>query len=451
MPDAGGTFTRVHDWTSDEGAGIDIDATRFDAENDDFATALNNRIFADGTKNPSANLPMATFRHTGVGDAGARTDYAAAGQIQDNDLIFIAAGGTADVITLTLSPALTAYGAGVGVMFKASGPNTTAVTINVNGLGAKSLKQFGGAALAAADISTGDIIYAIYDGTNFQMISPGTTKLVKNSLFDANTILAADTDNTPAAVTVAEQRLVGRITAGNITALTAAQVLTLINVEAGADVTDATNVNAAGATMNTDFNAQTILQATSDNTPVPLTVGASTVVGRAAAGNIVALTAAQLRTIINVEDGADVTDAANVGAAGAGILADAETVAGLWNFTGDPTIDSIEIGFKIIPQNIQNGDYTLVIGDNGKHIYKASGGLGETFTIPANASVAFPIGTAITFINQGTNNMSIAITTDLLTNSANSLTGTRTLGDDGIATAVKVSATSWLISGTGLS
>lgn len=57
---------------------------------------------------------------------------------------------------------------------------------------------------------------------------------IPNSLFDANTILKADGDNTPEKLTVAEQRLVGRITAGVITALTATQVRTLINVENGA-------------------------------------------------------------------------------------------------------------------------------------------------------------------------------------------------------------------------
>jgi len=51
---------------------------------------------------------------------------------------------------------------------------------------------------------------------------------VLSSLFDANTILAANTDNTPAAVTVAEQRILGRKTGGNITALTAAEVNTIL-------------------------------------------------------------------------------------------------------------------------------------------------------------------------------------------------------------------------------
>lgn len=130
---------------------------------------------------------------------------------------------------------------------------------------------------------------------------------VANALFDANTILAADSDDTPAALTVPVQTLVGRITAGNIDALTATEVRTLLNVEDGADVTDATNVNAAGAVMEADYDANTILAATSDDTPAALTVPVQTLVGRITAGNIDALTPAEVRTLINVEDGADVS------------------------------------------------------------------------------------------------------------------------------------------------
>jgi hypothetical protein len=54
------------------------------------------------------------------------------------------------------------------------------------------------------------------------------------------------------------------------------------------------------------------------------------------------------------------------------------------------------------PQNIQSGNYTLVLSDAGKHIYSANTGA-QTITIPTNASVAFPIGTLITIVNRGTN------------------------------------------------
>ena len=88
-------------------------------------------------------------------------------------------------------------------------------------------------------------------------------------------------------------------------------------IEALADVTDSTNVDAAGAVMNSDYNAYSILYADTDNTPAVLTVSASTFVGRKATGGISAMTAAEARTILNVTDGADVTNASNVSAAGA--------------------------------------------------------------------------------------------------------------------------------------
>jgi len=104
-----------------------------------------------------------------------------------------------------------------------------------------------------------------------------------------------------------------------------------------------------------------------------------------------------------------------------------------------------------IQQNIQNGDYICVLSDAGKHIYKASGGSGQTVTIPANTSVAYPVGAVLTFINQGGGDWSIAITTDTMTLAGTTSTGTRTLANNGVATAVKVASTSWVISGSGLS
>jgi hypothetical protein len=73
-----------------------------------------------------------------------------------------------------------------------------------------------------------------------------------------------------------------------------------------------------------------------------------------------------------------------------------------------------------------------------------------TYTIPANGSVAYPIGTVLTIVNIYAGNLSIAITTDTLTLAGSTTTGTRTLAQNGIATALKVSSTSWVISGSGL-
>lgn len=68
--------------------------------------------------------------------------------------------------------------------------------------------------------------------------------LVANSTYDAHTILAATADDTPAALTVAEQRVVGRITGGNIAALTAAQLLTMQSGQSAVNT-----VGASGATV----------------------------------------------------------------------------------------------------------------------------------------------------------------------------------------------------------
>lgn len=66
-----------------------------------------------------------------------------------------------------------------------------------------------------------------------------TAVAVAKALYDAYSILIATSDDTPIALTVAEQTLVGRITGGIIAALTAAQVRTLLNVEDGANATPA--------------------------------------------------------------------------------------------------------------------------------------------------------------------------------------------------------------------
>lgn len=107
------------------------------------------------------------------------------------------------------------------------------------------------------------------------------------------------------------------------------------------------------------------------------------------------------------------------------------------------------VGFRTVPQNVQTGSYTLVLADSGKHIYRGSGGA-ETWTIPANASVAYPIGTALTFINLSSTAVSIAITSDTMYLSSAGTTGTRTLAQYGSATAIKIASTTWIISGSGL-
>jgi hypothetical protein len=110
-----------------------------------------------------------------------------------------------------------------------------------------------------------------------------------------------------------------------------------------------------------------------------------------------------------------------------------------------------QVGFKNIPQNSQSAAYTLVLADAGKHIFHPSGDANaRTYTIPANSSVAYSIGTAVTFINMTSQVVTIAITTDTMYLSSAGTTGSRSLAQYGSATAIKMTSTTWLISGSGL-
>jgi len=117
--------------------------------------------------------------------------------------------------------------------------------------------------------------------------------------------------------------------------------------------------------------------------------------------------------------------------------------------TGAVTSPSLAdaVGYKGLPQNSQTASYTLALTDMGKHISITTGGV----VIPANGSVAFPIGSAISIFNNSGSNQTISITTDTLRLAGTATTGSRTLAQYGVATCLKVTATVWVISGAGLS
>jgi hypothetical protein len=123
------------------------------------------------------------------------------------------------------------------------------------------------------------------------------------------------------------------------------------------------------------------------------------------------------------------------------------TSGNLANCTADGTNT---VGFLTIPQNAQTGSYTLVLADSGKSIFHAAAAGAATYTIPANGSVAYPLGTTVTFINMSTNAVTISITTDTLYLAGTGTTGSRTLAQYGVATTTKMTSTTWIISGSGL-
>jgi hypothetical protein len=172
-----------------------ISSTTMNNTMSDLATALTQSIANDGQTTPVANLPMATFRHTNVGNAVARTDYAAAGQVQDSSLQWLTSIAGTDTITASITPSPTAYAAGQTFRFVPAGTNTTNVTLNINGLGAKAITKNGTVALVPGDLVGGTVFEVIYDGTQFQLKTAATA--TATSSYGVRGLVGANNAGTP--------------------------------------------------------------------------------------------------------------------------------------------------------------------------------------------------------------------------------------------------------------
>lgn len=108
-------------------------------------------------------------------------------------------------------------------------------------------------------------------------------------------------------------------------------------------------------------------------------------------------------------------------------------------------------GSSLIPQVIKSASYSLILSDANQHVLHPSvDTTARTFTIPSNAAVAYPIGTTLTFVNQNAAGVLSIANADVMRLAGVGTTGTRTLAANGMATALKITATEWIINGVGL-
>lgn len=103
---------------------------------------------------------------------------------------YAADAGSSDSYAITLSPAPTSYFTGMVVRFKANTANTGAATLNVNGLGAKTIKIEYNSDLVTGDIKANQIVTVMYDGTNFQMLSMSSNRVKRSG--DTTGVLVAE-------------------------------------------------------------------------------------------------------------------------------------------------------------------------------------------------------------------------------------------------------------------
>lgn len=224
--------------------GTVISSTAFNALTADLATGLSTCITKDGQTNPTANLPMAGYKLTGLGNGSANTDSATLGQVQSNTVSLIGSISGTNTITGSLSPAIAAYAAGQMFWFVAANANTGATTININSLGAKSITKNGTTALAANDIKSGQTVVIVYDGTQFQLIGSSlagiTTSAVTALGINAGDSVTSGTGNTAMGYDAG-------------TAITTGSYLTAIGYNAGAALTNNLYTTVVGAEAGSQF------------------------------------------------------------------------------------------------------------------------------------------------------------------------------------------------------
>lgn len=235
-----GVFVRLYNWVNDAAANIKIRADRMDNEMNDFATGLSTCITKDGQTTVIANLPMAGFRHTGVGDATARTQYSSFAQLQDGKAAWVDGGGSADAITASYSIPITSLVDGQLCFVRATAANTTTTpTFSPSALTARTIVKNGGQALVAGDISgDGHELILRYDLTNtrWELLNPKGVFVpftAASASASASLDLAEDTDNgtnkvtITAAASLASDRVATFPDAtGNVVLDTATQTLT---------------------------------------------------------------------------------------------------------------------------------------------------------------------------------------------------------------------------------
>jgi hypothetical protein len=213
---------------------------------------------------------------------------------------------------------------------------------------------------------------------------------------------------------------------GSISNVVGANVTGEVGFAAVANSVAIANVSGAGniATVNLDGNTANYLDGTGSWGPVTAT--SATTAGT-------------------------VTTAAQPNITSLGTLATLDVTGNISGGNINANTNGFAIGYKEIPPVVLSGNDTIALEDSGKHFRSTTAG-NITLSIPTNATVAFPTGTAISIVEQAAGNILVnAISGVTLYHAGNSTAGNRVLSTYGVATLMKVDTDTWFISGTGVS
>lgn len=180
-----GLFVRLYNWVTDAGAGIDIEATRMDGEDDNFAAGINNCLTKDGQNSPTANLPMNSKKHTNVANAMALDEYAAFGQVRNGTATFYGTtSGDSDDFTVNPTPSISAYTEGMRFTVRLHADANAGATLNINSKGTRQLQHKPGDNIDAGMLLADDVVEFYYNGSGFVMCGIGRSFLSLNDVPD---------------------------------------------------------------------------------------------------------------------------------------------------------------------------------------------------------------------------------------------------------------------------
>ena len=329
--------------------GTTISSTTFNNLTADLATGLTTALTKDGQSTPTANIGMGAFKITNLAAGTVASDAARLDQVQGGSATFITAAGT-DTITGTTSPALTAYATGNQFSFVVANTNTGAVTINVDGLGAKAITRTGTTALVAGDMVAGQTVEIIYDGTRFQLVNgnsftnlkvSGTLGVTGVATFTAQPIVSSLTASLPVFTDASKGLVSNTMTGtGNVVMSTSPTLVTPALGTPSALV--GTNITGTAAGL-TSGNVTTNANLT----------GAITSVGNAT--SLGSFTSAQLATALTDETGS-----------GAAVFATSPTLTTpvINGFTGNTSVINIGSG-----QVYKDASGNVGIGTSNNNVY----------------------------------------------------------------------------------
>ncbi|CAB4215015.1 hypothetical protein UFOVP1469_51, partial [uncultured Caudovirales phage] len=335
--------------------GTVITSTAFNALTSDLANGLTTALTKDGQTTPTANIPMGNFKITGLAAGTAVADAVRLSQLQNGSTTsYITVTGT-DTITGTVTPTLTAYATGQQFSFVVAATNTAAVTLNVDGIGAKAVTRTGSVALVAGDMVTGQVVIVEYDGTRFQLLNGNSFTNLK----------ASGTLSVTGVATLGNGAILGTPASGTVTNLTGTASIN-INGTVGATTPAAGAFTTFAATGVSTFDAGTALLPSITTTgdlntgvyfPAADTVGITTggtqrgafsSTGLAVTG---ALSATGITSITDVTEATSTTTASLKTAGGLGVAKKA-FLGGAVNITDTTASISRSTGALIIGNNI---------------------------------------------------------------------------------------------------